>query len=179
MKVRLDKFNNDSFLPGSKIKIILWTLFSISFLRTAFPWPMFIKRILLQVFGCKVGKGFVIKPQVNIKYPWKLIIGDYVWLGEKVWIDNLACVEIHNNVCVSQGAMLLTGNHNYKKSTFDLKLGNIVLKNGVWIAAKSVVCPGVVCEENSMLSVLSLATKNLSANKIYKGNPATPIKNRF
>ena len=179
MKVRLDQFNNDWFYPGGKLKIALWTLFSITFIRTAFPWPIFIKKLLLQLFGCKLGKGFVIKPQVNIKYPWKLTIGDYVWLGENVWIDNLGNVEIHDHVCISQGAMLLTGNHDYKKSSFDLKVEKILLKSGVWIGANSVVCPGVVCRENSVLSVSSVATKDLIANKIYQGNPATQKKVRF
>ena len=94
MKVRLDQFNNDWFHHGGKLKIVFWTLFSIVFIRTAFPWPMFLKKRLLQTFGCKIGKGFVIKPRVNIKYPWKLTIGNYVWLGEQVWIDNLGTVEI-------------------------------------------------------------------------------------
>ena len=179
MKVRLDQFNNGWFHPGGKLKIVFWTLFSIVFIRTAFPWPMFLKKRLLQTFGCKIGKGFVIKPRVNIKYPWKLTIGNYVWLGEQVWIDNLGTVEIHNHVCISQGAMLLTGNHDYRKPSFDLKVGEIILKSGVWIGAKSVVCPGVVCEENSMLSVSSVATKDLIANKIYQGNPAAPKKDRF
>ena len=57
---------------------------------------------------------------MNIKYPWFLAIGDHTWIGEKVWIDNLAEVAIGANCCVSQGAMLLCGNHNYKKSTFEL-----------------------------------------------------------
>ena len=179
MKVRLDQFNNDWFHPGGKLKIVFWTLFSIVFIRTAFPWPIFLKKRLLQTFGCKIGKGFVIKPRVNIKYPWKLTIGNYVWLGEQVWIDNLGTVEIHNHVCISQGAMLLTGNHDYRKPSFDLKVGEIILKSGVWIGAKSVVCPGVVCEENSMLSVSSVATKDLIANKIYQGNPAVAKKDRF
>ena len=69
--------------------------------------------------------------------------------------------------------MLLTGNHDYRKSSFDLKVEEIILKSGVWIGAKSVVCPGVVCGENSVLSVSSVATKDLIANKIYQGNPAT------
>ena len=75
--------------------------------------------------------------------------------------------------------MLLTGNHDYRKSSFDLKVGEIILKNGVWIGANSVVCPGVVCGENSVLSVSSVATKDLIPNKIYQGNPATPKKDRF
>ena len=175
----LNTFKNDWFKPGSKTKIFLWMIVSFLFLRTPFPWPFFLKKWMLYLFGCKFGKGLVIKPNVNIKYPWKLKIGDYVWLGEQVWIDNLVNVEIHNHVCISQGAMLLTGNHDYRKSSFDLKVGEIKLKSGVWIGANSVVCPGVVCGENSVLSVSSVATKDLIANKIYQGNPGTIKKDRF
>ena len=124
----------------------------------------------------QIGKGVVIKPSVNIKYPWKLIVGDHVWIGENVWIDNLAEVFISDNVCISQGAMLLTGNHNYKLSTFDLIIGTITLEDGVWIGAKSVVCPGVKCASHSVLTVGSIATKNLEPYIIYQGNPAIKIK---
>ena len=78
-----------------------------------------LKIYLLKIFGAKIGKGVIIKPGVNIKYPWNLYIGDHVWIGENVWIDNLDDVIINNHVCVSQGAMLLCGNHNYKKSSFN------------------------------------------------------------
>ena len=179
MKVELDKFNNDWFRPGSKFKIILWIFCSFIFIRTSFPWPMSFKKILLRFFGCRFGKGLVIKPQVNIKYPWMLTMGDHVWIGEEVWIDNLAKVNIHSHVCVSQGAMLLTGNHNYKIASFDLEIGDITLEEGVWIAAKSVVCPGVKAEKNSILSVSSIATKNMLANKVYQGNPAKMKKDRI
>lgn len=178
MRVRLDKFNNDWYKPGSKVKIAFWMLFSSLFFRSSLPWPMVIKKMLLRVFGCKFGKGLVLKPSLNIKYPWKLFIGDYVWLGEDVWIDNLANIYIENHVCVSQGAMLLTGNHDYKQETFDLVVKEIRLENGVWIGAKSIVCPGVICHENSILSVGAVATKNLEKDFIYRGNPATQKRER-
>ncbi|MDB5191411.1 MAG: wcaF [Segetibacter sp.] len=119
------------------------------------------------------------KPSVNIKYPWKLELGDYCWIGEKVWIDNLAPVIIGNNVCISQGAMLLCGNHDFTKSTFDLLVKPITLEDGVWIGAKSMVCPGVLCATHSILTVQSVATRNLSAYTIYQGNPALAVKKRI
>jgi putative colanic acid biosynthesis acetyltransferase WcaF len=90
----------------------------------------------------------------------------------------LVPVKIGANVCISQGAMLLTGNHNYKKSTFDLITGEIILEDGVWIGAKSVVCPGVSCHSHAILTVGSIATKNLEAYSIYQGNPAIKIRER-
>jgi putative colanic acid biosynthesis acetyltransferase WcaF len=120
----------------------------------------------------------LIKPSVNIKYPWFLSIGDYCWIGENVWIDNLTHVSIGNNVCISQGAMLLTGNHDFTKTTFDLIVKPIVIEDGVWIGAKSVVCPGVYCESHAVLSVQSVATKRLNAYAIFRGNPAQSVKSR-
>ena len=127
----------------------------------------------------KIGKNVVIKPSVSVKYPWKLIIGDNVWIGENVWIDNLDQVTIGNNVCSSQGALLLCGNHNYKKTSFDLMVGPIELNDGVWIGAKSVVSQNVVCQSHSVLAVQSVCSSNLEAYSIYRGNPAVKVKNRI
>ncbi len=130
------------------------------------------------MFGAKIGKKVVVKPGVNIKSPWLLSVDDHVWIGENVWIDNLVKVTIASNCCISQGAMLLTGNHNYKKTTFDLVTGEIKLEEGTWIGAKAVVCPGVVCHSHALLTVASVATSNLEAYGIYQGNPAKKIRTR-
>ena len=85
---------------------------------------------------------------------------------------------IGSHVCLSQGVMLLTGNHNYTKPTFDLMVGKIILEDGVWLGALSVVCPGVTCGSHSVLSVGSVATKDLEAYGIYQGNPAMKVRER-
>ena len=102
----------------------------------------------------------------------------FVWIGENVWIDNLTTVSLGNNVCISQGAMLLTGNHNYTKPTFDLIIGEITLEDGVWLGSQSVVCPGITCHSHSVLAVNSTATKNMDAYSIYQGNPAIKVRDR-
>ena len=142
-------------------------------------WPVSgLKVFLLRLYGAKIGKKVNIKPSVNIKYPWLLHIGDYTWIGENVWIDNLTHVTIGKNVCISQGAFLLTGNHNYKKVNFDLMICKISLEDGVWVGARAVVCPGVTCHSHSILTVNAVATSDLDPYGIYAGNPAVKIKER-
>ena len=102
-----------------------------------------------------------------------------MWIGEGVWLDSLGEISIGQNVCISQGAYLLTGNHNYRKNSFDLIIENILIKDGVWIGAKSIVCPGVTCNESAVLSVGSVATKDLEPLTIYQGNPAKIIRKRI
>lgn len=178
MKTDLSTYNNNWYNPGSSLKRILWLYINSIFLKSSFFPFNSLKVFLLRFFGAKIGKEVVIKPSVNIKYPWKLIIGDYVWIGEEVWIDNLDNVIIGNHTCISQGALLLCGNHNYKKSSFDLIIKPITIEEGVWIGAKSVVCGGVTCYSHSVLSVASVATHSLEAYSIYQGNPCQKIKVR-
>ena len=179
MKTDLSRFDNSWYHPGAgPFKRVAWYFVNALFFKNSLFPVSAIKVRCLRLFGAAVGKGVNIKPDVNIKYPWRLSIGDYTWIGEGVWIDNLDEVKIGAHCCVSQGALLLCGNHNYKTETFDLITGKIILEEGVWIGAKAVVCPGVTCHGHSVLSVGSVATKDLEAYGIYQGNPAKLVKNR-
>ncbi|RYE36745.1 MAG: colanic acid biosynthesis acetyltransferase WcaF [Sphingobacteriaceae bacterium] len=178
MQTDLSKFTTGSYYAGPKWKVLIWHFTNYFIFDSAFPWPYSVKSWLLKVFGAKVGKGLVIKTNVRIKYPWKLTVGENCWIGESVWIDNLEEVTLGNSVCLSQGAMLLTGNHDYTLSDFPYRLGKIMLDDGVWIGAKSIVCPGVTCNTHAILTVNSVATKELKPWTINSGNPAIYIRDR-
>lgn len=171
-------FNKKDFDTGaSGFKIFCWYVTSMLFFRSGLiPISSFLVGIL-RMFGAKIGNEVRIKPYIYIHYPWKLSIGDYSWLAE-CRIENLAQVNIGNNVCISQKAMLLTGNHNYKKEGFDLITQSITLADGVWIGANATVCPGITAHSHAVLTVGSVATKNLEAYSIYQGNPAVKVKER-
>ncbi|HAF28012.1 MAG TPA: colanic acid biosynthesis acetyltransferase WcaF [Bacteroidales bacterium] len=180
LNVDLSKYNVGNYSTGKGIGVNLVWYFVNYFIFRSYLFPIYsLKRFLLRIFGAKLGKGIVIKPGVNIKYPWLLEIDNYVWIGEGVWIDNLSSISIGSNVCISQGAMLLTGNHNYKKVSFDLMPGTIIIQDGVWVGAKSIVCPNVTCKTHSVLSVNSVAVSNLEPYSIYQGNPAIKIRDRI
>lgn len=178
-KVNLADFDRTQLEKGAgKLKIYLWFIINAFVFRSSYI-PFFkLKTALLRLFGAEVGKNVLIMPSVNIRYPWKLKIGDNCWIGEASWIMNLADVTISNNVCISQGAMLLTGNHDYADPAFPQTNKPIILEEGVWIGARSVVCPGVTCKSYAILSVSSTTSKDLEAFGIYRGNPATFIKKR-
>lgn len=178
-KTNLQQYNNNIYYPGaSYLQRILWFCINAFIFKSSLLPSSILKVFILRLFGAKVGNNVIIRHQVNIKYPWFLSIGNDTWIGEQVWIDNLVSVTIGSNVCLSQGAMLLTGNHDYSKSTFDLITGEIVLKNGVWIGAKAIVCPNVCIEEHSVLTAGSIGNKNMEAYGIYQGNPALRVRDR-
>ncbi|CAN5601530.1 putative colanic acid biosynthesis acetyltransferase [soil metagenome] len=180
LKTDLSSYNNSWYKTGAgSVKMALWYFVNVLFFINPLNPISTLKVFLLRLFGAKIGKGVVIKPTVNIKYPWLLEIGDQVWIGEKVWIDNLALVRIGNNCCLSQGAMLLCGNHNYKRPSFDLIVKPITLEEGAWVGAFSIVCPGVTLKSHAVLTVQSVATETLDAYTLYKGNPAVKLRDRI
>ncbi|HSA79562.1 MAG TPA: hypothetical protein VLE23_01985 [Geminicoccaceae bacterium] len=130
-----------------------WYVVSALVFQNALILPSRWKAALLRAFGARIGDGLVIRPRVTIKYPWFLQIGDHVWLGEGVWIDNHTTVEIGSDVCISQGAYLFTGNHDWNDPLFRFFCQPITVEDGVWVAAKAVICPGSVLARMSVVAV--------------------------
>ncbi len=137
-----------------------------------------LKCAVLRCFGARVGRGVVLKPNLRITFPWKLTLGDHVWLGEECWILNLAPVIIEDHVCISQRAFLCTGNHNYKSPAFDLITKPIRIERGAWIGANAFVGPGVTIGTHAVVTAGSVATKDLPAYGVFQGNPAVWVKHR-
>lgn len=178
--VDLSAYRTISFDRGAGLaKEALWGLVSLLLFRLC---PIRLSRLkccVLRAFGARVGVGVVIKPEVRITFPWKLEIGDHVWLGEECWLLNLERIVIGSNVCISQRAFLCTGSHNYKLPSFDLIVKPIVVADGAWIGASSWIGPGVTVGANAVLTACSVATKNLEPDGIYSGNQAMWIRQRI
>jgi putative colanic acid biosynthesis acetyltransferase WcaF len=164
MNVRLSQFNNSWYDPGRGL-----------FGRTL--W-YFANALVLRVFGAKIGHGVVLKPCINIKYPWNIDIGNDSWIGENAWLDSLALIKIGSNVCVSQGAYLCTGNHDWSDPAFGLVVKTIVVEDGAWIGAMATVPPGVTIASHSVVTAGSVIVEDTEPYGIYAGNPAVKIKDR-
>jgi putative colanic acid biosynthesis acetyltransferase WcaF len=176
--LHLDTFTKSNFDRGrSRLVEALWVAVEGLFFQSWIPGSAW-RVSVLRLFGASLGSGVVIKPHVKIKFPWRLSIGDYSWIGEKVWIDNLAEVSIGKNCCLSQGAYLCTGNHRWDSRSFDLVASPIRIEDHCWIGAMAQIAPGVCCGEGAVLAMGSLASSNLEKWHIHSGAPAKAVKSR-
>lgn len=170
--MRLDRFTAGGFDRGrSGLIEALWVVAQALLVRCFIPGSAH-RRLLLRAFGARIGRGVVIKPGVRVKFPWRLTIGDHTWIGEGVWIDNLAPVQIGRHCCISQDAYLCTGSHDWSVPSFDLVVKPIEIRDGAWIAARATVGPGVIVHDGAVLALGSVATSDLDAGGIYRGVPA-------
>lgn len=165
--MRLDLFNNPDFDRGaSQLVELLWIVIQGLFFSSWLPGSAW-RCVLLRVFGAQIGWGVVIKPGVNIKFPWRLVVGDYVWIGERVWIDNLDLVTVGAHSCISQGAYLCTGSHNWADDEFGLITKPITIGQSCWVGAFARVAPGCTFENGSVLAMHTLGKGLLQADTIY------------
>ena len=180
MNVDLSSYSAARFDRGaSRARELIWLFVNLVVFRLCPLSLSPLKRVVLRAFGARIGRNVTIKPQVKITFPWKLTIGDHVWLGEGCWLLNLERITIGNNVCISQRAFLCTGSHNHQLPTFDLIVKPITLEDGCWIGASAWVGPGVTVGSHAVLSAGSVATKDLGPGGIYRGNPAVFLRPRI
>ena len=173
----LTKFNNGSYQRGaSRGKELAWWVVRSIFFGTWFPVPSLVKVKLLRLFGAQVGQGVVIRSRVNITMPWRLRIGDHVWIGDEVMILSLDRVRIASHCCISQRAFLCTGSHDFSKESFDLITRDIEIGESCWVGAQAFVGPGVVMRKASRCLAGAVVVKEVMEDQVVGGVPAEALK---
>ena len=166
------------FRGRSKVIVQLWWIVQATLFRLS---PQFLygwRRLLLRLFGAKIGKGVIVRPSVQVTYPWKLAIGDYSWIGDEVVLYTLGEIEIGANTVISQRSYICTGTHDYSSSDFRIYAEKITIGDKCWLATNVYVAPNVTIGIGTVVGARSSVFKDLPAAKICIGNPAKPIKDR-
>lgn len=171
--IRLDQYDNSDYHRGcSFFKEVLWVLVRSVLFASWISLPSFIKVTALRLFGAKVGCGVVIRGRVNITMPWRVSIGDHVWIGDEVFILSLEQVTIGSHVCISQRAFLCAGSHDFSKVNFDLITRPITVGDSCWIGAQAFVGPGVTMGSGSRCQAGAVVVKDVDSGKTVGGVPA-------
>lgn len=176
----LDQFDPSKGLDRGRSKRFeaVWYLLKCSFFLSPLPWPGRLKVWLLRRFGATVGEGVVIKPRVNIHFPWKLSLGDHVWIGEEVFILNFEPCVIESRSCISQRAFLCGGNHDFRRLDFPYRNGPIFIREQSWIGAQVFVAPNVTIGKGCVVAAGSIITQDQPEGMICSGNPCRAIRPR-
>lgn len=159
--------------PGSTVVVqTLWFCFGAPLLSARWLPGSAWRVALLRAFGARINSGCRLKPGLRVKFPWRLQIGHACWLAEDAWLDNLAPITLGDRVCISQGAYLCTGNHNFRSLAFDLRLGPITIGSDAWIAARAVLAPGTRIGPGAVVALGAVVSGAVPPGSIVRGNPA-------
>jgi len=179
MSVDLSQTSRRGYDPGRPYACrALWLVVEALVLLNPIVTPYSLKRWVLRRFGARIGYGVLIKPNVHVKYPWHLEIGDNVWIGERAWIDNFVRVRIGSNAALSQGAYLCTGNHDWSDPGMGLVVKPVTVEDGAWVGAFARISPGVTVGREAVVTLGSVLLENAEARGVYMGNPAVRVRER-
>ncbi len=156
---------------------VLWSLahplFALS-PRPLFGW----RRLLLRVFGARVGRAVHVYSSAVITMPWNLAIGDHSSIGEHALIYNLGPVTIGARATISHRSHLCAGTHDYTDPSMPLLKLPIEIGDQAWVCADAFVGPGVRIGEGAIAGARAVVVRDVPAWTIVAGNPARAIKTR-
>lgn len=177
--IDLSLYDQSDFNRGrSGVVILLWWLVqAVLFPLTLHNWSG-LRCQLLRLFGAKIGQQVVLRPTARITYPWKVVIGDYSWIGDDVVLYSLDQITIGSHTVISQDCYLCTGSHNWGDRSFALKTAPIVVGNGVWLATDCFVAAGVMIGSNTVVGGRSTVWHDLPAGMLAWGNPCRAKRDR-
>jgi putative colanic acid biosynthesis acetyltransferase WcaF len=169
----------DSARGKSAFTVQLWWLVSDTIFRGS-PQVLYgLRRMLLRLFGAKIGKKVLIRPTARITFPWKLRVGDYAWIGDFTELYNIAEIDIGANAVISQYAQLCTGSHDPQDPAFPIVAAPITVESEAWVAMGAMLYPGVRVGRGAVVAARSVLRGDARDMLVYAGSPARPIANRL
>lgn len=167
------------FRGRGALTVQLWWLVQALLFQTSpqvlYGW----RRFLLRLFGAKIGGGVILRPSVRVTYPWKLTIGDYAQIGDRVELYTLGEINIGAHAVVSQDCYICTGGHDPARPDFAIYEAPVTIGEQAWLASGCFVSPGVTIGRGSFCKVRSLITKNCDEGAVLAGSPARVVGQRF
>lgn len=167
---------------GSKIARLLWNVVWVLFFRPTpdrvlgvFVWW---RIFLLRLFGAKIGKHCAVRSSAKIWLPWNLEMGDWVAISEDCDVYNADKISIGDRTTISKGAFLCGASHDIKSPTMELVHAPITIGCDAWVAARSIVLPGLTIGDGAVVAAGAVVTKDVAPWTVVGGNPAKAIKTR-
>lgn len=162
----------------NKLARVIWCGAWLFLFRTS-PWFCYgWRRLILRLFGARVGVGAKVFPSTRIWAPWRLEMGNYACLSHDVDCYCVAPVYIGDHATVSQYSFLCTATHDVLDPNMRLISSPIVIEDQAWICAKAYLAPGVTVGQGAVAGACSVVTKSIPAWTIACGNPARPLRTR-
>ena len=149
---------------------LIWPFFRCS-PRIFWGW----RRLLLRVFGAKIGQQVHIYPSVKVHIPWNITIGDFSAIGDNVILYALGPIDIAERVTISQGAHLCAGTHNLSKEHRPLVKSKIQIQSESWICADAFIGPDVKLGHKTIIGARSVVMRDVADGLTVAGNPAQVI----
>lgn len=142
-----------------------------------------VRRALYRMAGFKgIGKGVYLLGALDLRgragFEKNLVIGAGTGVNSPCIFDLGGKITIGTRVSIGHNVVIVTTNHEIgppSERCGRFNIGEVVIGDGVWVAAGVMILPDVTIGSGSVLSAGSVVTKSVPANAIVAGNQARVI----
>ena len=139
--------------------------------RPCFAW----RRMVLRLFGAKVGREVNFYSSTRFYMPWNVEIGDWAAIGEEAFIYSLGKVRIGAGASVAYRAHICAGTHDFSNPALPLLKPPVTLEDNAWIGTEAFIGPGTTVCKGAIVAARAVVVKDVPPLHIVAGNPARQI----
>ncbi|HOU11921.1 MAG TPA: acyltransferase [Anaerolineae bacterium] len=134
--------------------------------------------IYRHIFNIRIGTHTSLHRRCRFYRPVGVVIGEHTVINRQVLLDGRSGLTIGNNVSISEGAVILTLEHDPNSPTFENRGAPVTIHDRAFIGAQAMILPGVTIGEGAVIAARAVVTHDVAPYTIVAGVPARPIGER-
>jgi maltose O-acetyltransferase len=167
-------------LAAIRPRLRLAQLFVSLLPRLAFGW---LRPVIYRFGGLSIGAGTRIYGKVEVEgagaFTRNVSVGHACMFTTPLYLNASAEIRIGNEVIIGHHVVIITDDHRMDDPT--RRCGErfsrpVVVEDGVWVAARATILPGVTLGRGCVVAAGALVTRDVPPHTLVGGVPARPIK---
>jgi acetyltransferase-like isoleucine patch superfamily enzyme len=137
-----------------------------------------VRALFSELIGKPVDESFSLIPPFYTTGGVDIRVGRNVFINQNCTFYDLGGLDIADDVMIGPNVSLITSSHPIAPSQRrnGVIAKPIVIGRNVWIAAGATIIGGVTVGENSVVAAGAVVTRDVPANTLVGGNPASVIR---
>ena len=150
---------------------------TVAEINTRYRTPEEVRALLTRLTGKTVDESVAVFPPFYCEFGKNLTLGKDIFINIGCRFQDTGGITIGDGTLIGHGSTLTTLNHSIDPDRrADMIPAPIVVGHNAWLGAGVTVLPGVTIGDGAIVGAGAVVTKDVPANAIVAGVPATLIR---
>ena len=137
-----------------------------------------IRNFFYHLAGIQLGRGSTLHMGARFYQPKNISIGEGTIIGDRVFLDGRAPLEIGNHVDIASQVLIYNSEHDLSNPNMKATEEAVKIGDYCFIGPRVTILPGVTIGKGAIVAAGAVVAKDVVAGDIVGGVPAKPIGKR-
>ena len=149
-------------------------------INSSYHNPQELRRLMEELIGQGLDEQFGLFPPFYTDCGKNIHIGKGVFINAGCKLQDQGGIYIGDNCLLGHNTVIATLNHGMlPQERGDILPRPVHIGNNVWIGSGSIILPGVTIGDNAVIGAGSVVTKDIPADTVAVGSPASVIRSIY